>query len=122
MKRNEWRTYKTTLETSGEDLRSHAMSEIHNVEMETKALTVDRDPSNRYIFPTRFECNFTSSPLVSSVVFIFHRYTYVQKAMKSRYRMPNLPNEERELLLEGKTTLETSEEDVELHSKRVEKM
>ena len=67
------------------------------------------------IFPTRFECNFTSSPLVSSVVF--------QAVLLGSYD-PILKQEEYSF---GNSYLDLREKNirvysVKLHSKRVEKM
>ena len=80
-----------------------------------------------YIFSTRFECGFTSFPLVSSVLLgkwsqvislalsnVFTGQPETEEELKELAQMVAVPV--------GKTTLETSGEDVKLHSTRVGKM
>jgi hypothetical protein len=71
------------------------------------------------IFSTRFECNFVSSPLVSSVV--LHPLLMRGSAI-NRLATLGTTNYTRSEWRRCKTILETSGEDVKLHSKRVEKM
>jgi hypothetical protein len=87
-----------------------------------------------YIFSTSFECGFTSSPLVSSVILdILHSFRVcfqgtVAGLLASDFKYVTLSTGD---LLRaevaagsqiGKNTLETSGKDVKLHSFRVEKM
>ncbi len=81
------------------------------------------------IFSTRFECSFTSSPLVSSVFFIvsIREELYGLEnlegttAVKARESLTDILKAA-EMAGQRETTLETSGEDVKLHSKRVEKI
>ncbi len=74
---------------------------------------------------TRFECIFTSSPLVSSVVLqemAMDSNSVVDGALAEIDAMnANILNI-KENIKTSETTPETSGEDVKLHSKRVEKM
>ncbi len=92
------------------------------------------------IFSTRFECRFSSSPPVSSVVFhVCWSYNragtymtevgrlsliepYLMQGKIHSKRVEMMKNHTRSEWRRCKTTLETSGEDVKLHSKRVEKM
>ena len=92
------------------------------------------------ILSTRFECIFTSSPLVSSVILgsyqasvgdvcsVYYarmrRHVYVtpKYAKPHSKRVEKMQNYTRNEWRRCQTTLETSGEDVKLHSKPVEKM
>jgi hypothetical protein len=83
------------------------------------------------MFPTRFECIFTSSPLVSSVVSGMVNFDAILEEtdmiMVARGDLGmEIPTEKvnytRNECRRCGTTLETSVEDVKLHQKRVEKM
>ncbi len=86
------------------------------------------------VFITRFECSFTSSPLISGVVLHLCHSFRVEFSAKLYHERGNFSKsvEILEPLLyesEGadkeevrKNTLQTSGEDVTLHSQRVEKM
>jgi hypothetical protein len=80
--RNEWGRCKNTLETSGEDAKIHSKRVENSVFGMAKlgaivtAVNLGQMGSSvsvrsfaRYDFLPRFECSFSSSPLVSSVVF-----------------------------------------------------
>jgi hypothetical protein len=71
------------------------------------------------VFSTRFECIFSSSPLVSSVVSdcVVFTFNFDEEVCCLTQNLTVLNNG---LLV--KTTLETSGEDVISHSKRVEKI
>ncbi len=72
---NEWRRWKTTLQTSGED-HFQSPDELFETISQCLLAGVDRDCMSgwggivtvMYIFSTRFEFVFSSSPLVSSVL------------------------------------------------------
>ncbi len=81
------------------------------------------------IFCTRFECSFSSSPLVSSVVStalalqLAARFDPPKASKQRSYQeKPTTENYTRNEWRRCKTTLETGGEDVKLHSRRVKKM
>ncbi len=78
------------------------------------------------MFSTRFECVLTCFPLVSSVFFSDGQFTQIHgnEVCVGDIVVINVGDMlcADGLLLEGETTLETSGEDVALHSKRVEKI
>ena len=98
-----------------------------------------------YIFSTRFECEFTSSPLVSSVVLhlphsfrvyflrLLHSFRVWIYIFSTRFECTDFSRgickmrtmtweKDYTVPIRVKSTLETSGEDVKVHSKRVEKM
>jgi hypothetical protein len=115
--RNEWRRCKTTLETSGEDLWFREKSDDHSLVMILVGNKNDLVASVDGIFSTRFEWNFTSFPLVSSVVsHLPHSFRVWFYNLKVPRRSPL----EELWLKKRENSLQTNY--VKLHSKRVGKM
>ncbi len=148
--RDGWRRCKNTLETSGKDVKKGLIEYadphdcenlrkiLHGKKMDgcSKRMKVNSHLLHSFrvyfhIFSTRFECNFTSSQLFSSVVFRSRTILNMRVTLSQGRFAPTLPvkihskgvekmqkytqNEWRRC----KTTLETSGEDVKSHSFRV---
>jgi hypothetical protein len=131
--RNEWRKCKTTLETSGEDVKLHSKRGKKMLKKHSKR--VEKMQNH-----TRFECIFShsrspyskkQSPGVANITDPSSPYTD-WRAIRTLRSWPNLKlhskrvekmwNYARNELRRCETTLETSGEDVKLRSKRVKKM
>jgi hypothetical protein len=148
--RNEWRRCKTTLETSGEDAK------LHSKRVSSGVWFIQKNGVSLYVlklvkgnFCTRFECEFPSSLLVSSVNFhLLHSFrvfflgkrkhvsilTEAENYVRVLRKIPEVKNDKVVIMPEKvkkytrnewrtcENTLGTSGEHVKIHSKRVENM
>ncbi len=137
--RNEWRRCKTTLETSGEDAK------LHSKRVSSGVWFIQKNGVSLYVlklvkgnFCTRFECEFPSSLLVSSVFLGKRKHvsilTEAENYVRVLRKIPEVKNDKVVIMPEKvkkytrnewrtcENTLGTSGEDVKIHSKRVENM
>jgi hypothetical protein len=128
---NECRRSVTTLETSGEDVLSnlfHAdddpLLDYLNEEGQTTLGTGGKDPKLHSKREEKIQ-NYTRDECKKCKNYTLNEWGRLGQSIEPKYYCPVIPTvlvNGAEGIGTGKTTLETSGEDVKLHSKRVEKM